>query len=237
MADSFSIEPKADVVAGNFTFETHSKFEEAVVLATFAPGGVSTDIRKYHPSSRSVAFTKQAWKAAGGYPEWLYAAEDTLFNIRLRQLGFRFFFCRDAIVRWRPRSTWRRLARQRFGFSRGNARVGMGTQGYLTNIKYHLAILLPLAVSPIWPPAAWFSLAPLFLHIRRHLWTQSALAAKHTGSYAMLWRVLTVMAFVRLIGVFGYLFGRWDRLRDSSYAERQKQWMGVDSIEKLPAFE
>ena len=107
MAACFKKNPNVDVVAGNFRFETHTPFEDAVVRATFQPQRDDTDAARYYPSSRSVAFTKDAWEKAGAYPEWLYAAEDTLFNIRLRQIGCRFVFCRDAIVSWRPRESWR----------------------------------------------------------------------------------------------------------------------------------
>ena len=35
------------------------------------------------PSSRSVAYTKTAWAAAGGYPEWIDYCEDLIFDLRL----------------------------------------------------------------------------------------------------------------------------------------------------------
>ncbi len=227
-----------DVIAANFKFDCHTPFEEAVVLATFSPKREVSDLAKYYPSSRSVAFRKSAWQKAGGYPDWLYAAEDTLFNIRLRQLGFKFVFCKDAIVRWRPRETWRALAKQRFNFSRGNARVGIGTQGYIVNIKNHAAIFLSLIGGFFWPPLAILSFAAAALHVYQHLWDQAARASSASSSGKnMRWRVMLVMEYVRVINIFGFLVGRWDRLTNSHFAERQLTWMGVSSVSEIPAYD
>jgi len=237
ITDCFADPDIPDVVAGNFKFESHSEFEQAVVLATFSPNRENSEVARYFPSSRSAAFTKTAWQRAQGYPEWLYAAEDTLFNIRLRQLGCKFVFCREAIVRWRPRENWKALAKQRFNFSRGNSRVGIGTLGYLTSIQYHLAILLPLALAPFWWPFALLSPLALLHHVRRHLWEQASYAAHVTGKPAMRWRVLLIMEFVRVVGMVGFIVGRWDRIADSSLVARQQAWMGVKSVDSLPPFQ
>jgi len=228
----FASDCRPDVVAGNFRFETHTPFEEAVVYATFQPDRDQTETARYYPSSRSVAFTKAAWEKAGGYPEWLYAAEDTLFNIRMRQLGMRFVFCRDAIVRWRPRETWRALARQRINFSRGNSRVGIGTTGYLTNLKVHGLLLLLLLGSLWFWPLLIAALGVGAWHIYRRLWPQ---ASKTTAGkdWGIRLRVLAVMEFVRIVNLYGFLRGRWDRLSDPSYIKHQTDYMGVSSVDDL----
>ncbi|MHB1213710.1 MAG: sulfatase-like hydrolase/transferase [Thiobacillus sp.] len=228
----FSAECRPDVVAGNFRFETRTPFEESVVYATFQPDRDETEAARYYPSSRSVAFTKAAWEKAGGYPEWLYAAEDTLFNIRMRQLGMRFVFCRDAVVRWRPRETWRALAKQRVNFSRGNSRVGIGTAGYQTNLKVHGLFLLLLLGSPLYPPLVFAALGVGIWHVYQRLWPQASrtTAGKDWG---MRLRVLVVMEFVRIANLYGFLRGRWDRLADPSYIKRQTDYMGVASVDDL----
>lgn len=232
----FMSEPAPDVVAGNFRFEMETPFEEAVALATFSPTRETTDTAVYFPSSRSVAFRKAAWQAARGYPEWLYAAEDTLFNVRMRQLGFRFVFARDAVVHWRPRESWRALARQRFNFSRGNSRVGLFTDGYLVNLRNHGTVAALLLAGALWPPALIAALLAAAWHVRRNLWPQARLARDTTGKPDMLWRVLAVMEFVRLVNMAGFLAGRWDRIRDWRYPLWQEEWMGVKTLDELPPF-
>jgi arylsulfatase A-like enzyme len=232
IARCFDADCQPDVVAGNFRFETHTPFEEAVIRATFQPNRDDTETARYYPSSRSVAFSKAAWEKAGGYPEWLYAAEDTLFNIRMRQLGFRFAFCRDAIVRWRPRESWRALARQRINFSRGNARVGIGTAGYLTNLKVHGLVLAALLAGAIHPLFVLLALGLFGWHVRRHLWPQ-AVATTEPGDWKMRVRVLAVMEFVRLVNLYGFLLGRRDRQRDPSFVQRQVDYMGIATVDSL----
>jgi glycosyltransferase involved in cell wall biosynthesis len=231
--ECFSDDPQPDVVAGNFRFICHSTFEEVVTLATFSPDREETEAARYYPSSRSLAFTKSAWKKAHGYPEWLYAAEDTLFNIRLRQLGCYFVFAKDAVVLWRPRGTWRSLARQRYNFARGNARVGIGTQGYLINIKYHLAILIALLLGFLSPWLILLTAYPLFQHVKHNLLPHAERAVRKSGVSWMKFYVLLVMEFVRLVGIAGFLAGRLDRIRDPGYIESQKAWMGVGSLDDL----
>ena len=236
ISECFASPERPDVVAGNFAFDCHSDFERAVVYATFSPARESSQSARYYPSSRSVAFRKSAWKAVGGYPEWLYAAEDTLLNVRLRHLGYRFVFCKDAVVHWRPRESWGKLAKQRFNFSRGNARVGIATAGYITNIEFHAAAVLLLAAGSLWWPLALGGLLVLVEHFRRHLWTQATQVRRTTASTAMFFRVLAVMEFVRIVNIFGFLAGRLDRTLTPSFKERQREWMGASSLDDLRDF-
>jgi len=231
--ECFDQDPQPDVVAGNFRFIYRSTFEEAVSLATFPPDRDETEAARYYPSSRSLALKKSAWEMAKGYPEWLFVAEDTLFNIRLRQLGCHFVFGKDAIVRWRPRTTWRALAKQRFNFARCNAQAGIGTQGYFTNIKYHAVIVIPLLLGFLSPWIMLFSVYPLTRHVRNNLLPQASQAARKAGKPVMKWYVLSVMEFVRLVGMAGFLAGRWDRMIGKKYSENQKAWMGVGSLDEL----
>lgn len=230
----FEANPKIDVVAGNYKFIIHTPFEEAVVLATDHPDRETSDQARYYPSSRSVAFKKSAWHAVKGYPEWLYAAEDTLFNIRLRELGFEFAFCQNAVVRWRPRTSVRAMMRQFFNYARGNGRVGIGTSGYLTNLQNHGISLAFLALS-LWQwPFASLGVATLALHIRRYLWPQACIAATRSDTPGMRWRVVAIMELVRIVGMAGFLAGRYDRWSKPSFVQAQKDWMGAASLDDTP---
>ena len=77
------------------------------------------------PSSRSIAFRREAWKAAGRYPEWLEVGEDMYFNHRLVKAGCRIVHAPDAVVGWHVRptlaATWRQYAR----YAEGDAVAGM----------------------------------------------------------------------------------------------------------------
>jgi arylsulfatase A-like enzyme/glycosyltransferase involved in cell wall biosynthesis len=234
IARAFASAEQPDVVAANYAFDTRSEFELASVLATDPPDRERSEQGKYYPSSRSIGFTKRAWAAAKGYPEWLYAAEDTLFNIRLRQLGFRFAFARDALVRWRPRTTWKGLVRQHFNYGRGNGRIGLGLAGYRVSLQYYGLAALLVAAGFLWP-LAWLGAAlVLAQHARRNLLQQARHARQATGLPRMFWRTLAVMQVVRLASLAGFLAGRWDRIRDPRFVRAQIDWMGTASVEDPP---
>ncbi|HYG93127.1 MAG TPA: glycosyltransferase [Nocardioides sp.] len=59
------------------------------------------------PTGRSVAFRRQAWRAAGGFPEHLATGEDVLFGRRIVEAGGRAAMVRDAEVSWAQRPTLR----------------------------------------------------------------------------------------------------------------------------------
>lgn len=230
----FAANPRVDVIAGNYKFDIHTPFEEAVVLATDHPGRETSDQARYYPSSRSIAFKKTAWDAVKGYPEWLYAAEDTLFNIRLRDLGFEFAFCPHAIVRWRPRASLRTMMQQFFNYARGNGRVGIGTSGYRINLKNH-GLSFILLVMGLWHwPFALAGMGILSLHIRRYLWPQACIAATRSKVPGMRWRVVAIMELVRIVGMAGFLAGRYDRWSDPRFVQAQIDWMEVGSLDDLP---
>jgi glycosyltransferase involved in cell wall biosynthesis len=221
-----------DVVAGNYSFECHSKFEETVVLATNNPDRTRSEEANFYPSSRSVAFTRAIWEKAKGYPEWLYAAEDTLFNIRLRQIGASFSFAEGALVKWRPRTSWRSVGKQFFNYARGNGRIGFGTHGYTINLKYHAMIFAPILAALFFPWLAVLSVYPAYIHLKYNLWPQAKRASDFNNTPGIAYRVLLVMEFVRLAGMAGYLRGKLDRLIHPSFRLNQKKWMGVDSLEQ-----
>ena len=74
---------------------------------------------------------------------------------------------------------------------------------------------------------------PLIQHLRENLMPQANQAAEKINRPGMKWYILSVMEFVRLVGIAGFLVGRWDRIRDKKYIESQKAWMGVGSLDEL----
>lgn len=115
----FDETPPPDVVAGFFQAEPRGAFETALGATTLI---VLDDVRaeRFLPSSRSVAFRRDAWRAVGGYPEWLDHSEDVVFDLRLKAHGFVFRFEPCALVHFRPRPSPRSFYRQYFLYARGD---------------------------------------------------------------------------------------------------------------------
>jgi cellulose synthase/poly-beta-1,6-N-acetylglucosamine synthase-like glycosyltransferase len=81
---------------------------------------VQKNIDSFLPSSRSVAFKKCCWEKVSGYPEWLYTAEDTLFDLKLKKSDCNFYFAKDAVVYWRVRDSFKAFLKQKFLYAKGN---------------------------------------------------------------------------------------------------------------------
>lgn len=98
---------------------------ERTLSTVITPQLPEIDPDRFLPSSRSVAFRKQWWKAVGGYPEWLDHCEDLVFGLRLREQGAHFVFTPDASVVWVARSSLPAFSRQYYLYARGDAHAGL----------------------------------------------------------------------------------------------------------------
>ena len=120
LIEPFEEDTTVDVVAGYWLPEPKTAFEECLGELIY-PRIETLDETQFLPSARSIAFTRECWQAVGGYPEWLYTGEDSLFDLRLRDAGYRFALAENAIVYWRPRATWRGLFKQYYLYAKGAA--------------------------------------------------------------------------------------------------------------------
>lgn len=88
-----------DVVAGwyeaNITNNFQQKFSDILM-----PKLETINRDAFLPSSRSLAFKKSCWKKVGGYPTLTYTAEDTKFDLDLKDSGCKFYFTDKAFVYW-----------------------------------------------------------------------------------------------------------------------------------------
>jgi glycosyltransferase involved in cell wall biosynthesis len=140
-----NIEDGYDVSAGPFYPLPKTKFEE-IVGKLFYPNmnNVPDD---WPPSSRSAAFTKQAWKKSGGYPEELYTAEDSVFNYRLKATGARYMVARGAKSYWRPRPSFSKFFKQYFTYAKGNGEALLTLHRYPECRMFYVFWFLVLAIS------------------------------------------------------------------------------------------
>ncbi len=141
-------------VAGFFLPDPHNIFELALG-ATTLPALDDIKPRKFLPSSRSVAFTKAAFKCSGGYPEWLDYCEDLIFDFRLIDCCGGFAWAPEAVVHFQPRPDLRSFYRQYVNYARGDGKADLWRLRHLIRYAtYFIALpaLLILSVvhSPLW---------------------------------------------------------------------------------------
>ena len=112
-----------DVVSGGFIAISEGGIEDYISMITVKPME-EWDEKTFLPSGRSIAFRKEAWKAVGGYPEAerksMEAGEDTLFDLKLKEKGFKFKLQKEAIVYWHGRKNIKDFTRQFFRYGRGD---------------------------------------------------------------------------------------------------------------------
>jgi len=140
----FREHPDVEVVSGFFQPDPKTSFEE-VSSHLMTDQQREIDVNTWLPSSRSFAFSKSAWKKVGGYPEYeefrdayvarMCGGEDTLYDLKLRKAGFRFWDGLSAVVYWRPRANIKEFYKQYWMYS-----VGDGIR--LVDLKYFQGLMV-----------------------------------------------------------------------------------------------
>lgn len=139
---------EAQAVAGFFVSDPHTTFEIALG-ATTLPDVEDVDPATFLPSSRSVAFTRQAYEATGGYPEWLDYCEDLIFDFRLRETAGPFAWAPKAVAHFRPRSTAKAFAKQYYRYARGDGKADLWRKRHLIRYVTYLVVLPALLLLSI----------------------------------------------------------------------------------------
>lgn len=135
------------VAAGWYEPPPRLPFWHDVIAAATHTHRKSVNPATFLPSSRSIAFRKEAWEAVSGYPEWLTkTAEDTLFDLALRAKGFKQVFCERAIVYWYPRPSLRELWKQYVSYGYGDAEAGLEKKLFRTKSWGAVAVLALILV-------------------------------------------------------------------------------------------
>jgi glycosyltransferase involved in cell wall biosynthesis len=139
---------------GFFLPDAHTPFEIAMG-ATVLPQLDEIDPKKFLPSSRSIAFTKEAWRSIGGYPEWLDYCEDLVFDFALLAQYKSFAFAPEAIAYFRPRSSLRSYFKQYYQYARGDGKANLWLKRHLIRYATYL-IGVPLIAGLSLNVSAWF---------------------------------------------------------------------------------
>ncbi len=206
--------PEVGVSGGFSAPDGRTPFEYA--LATIITPRISEiDADHYLPSSRCVAFRRELWDRVGGYPDWLRAGEDLVFDLRLKAAGARFAIAPEAIVRWHPRPTLREFFKQYRHYARGDGHGHLWTKRHAVRYAAYAAGAALLALSFFRPwllgvlAAGFGAYAGKYfrrVHQERPFPTPAGMAA----AYAL---VPVVMVTGDVAKMIGYPQGLWERWR------------------------
>ena len=190
----------ADVAAGFFVPAPQGSFELAMG-ATVLPAVEDIAPATFLPSSRSVAFRREAWEQAGRYPEWLDYCEDVVFDLALRREGLSQRFVPAALVAFRPRSSLPAFFRQYYRYARGDGKADLWRRRHAIRYGVYLGAPLGWLAGAHWPVLRWLIVGAMLAYVRRPYQRLWALAAQSSGG--TLDRFLRAAAWVPLIRLTG----------------------------------
>jgi glycosyltransferase involved in cell wall biosynthesis len=209
--------------AGFFVADAKGVFQTAMA-ATVLPLVDEIDPSRFLPSSRSVAFTKDAWAHAGGYPEWLDYCEDLLFDFAVNEQRpdqpTAFAWAPEAVVHFRPRTSLRQFWTQYYRYARGDGKADLWRKRHAVRYVTYFVLLPALLGHAFFGFFArwlgWLGLiAGIILYCRRP-WQRLAVLGRDLSPGQ--W--LSAAAFVPLIRIVGdlakmagYPPGVWWRLQ------------------------
>jgi glycosyltransferase involved in cell wall biosynthesis len=207
--------------AGFFIPDAQGVFQTAMA-ATVLPLVDEIDPRRFLPSSRSVAFTKDAWAQAGGYPEWLDYCEDLLFDVAINaqrpDQPTGFAWVPDAVVHFRPRTNLRDFWRQYYHYARGDGKADLWRKRHAIRYVTYLVVLPALLGHAFFGVFArwlgWLGLiAGVLLYCRRPL--QRLLVLGRSLTPAQWLAAAAWVPIIRVVGdaakMAGYPEGVWWR--------------------------
>lgn len=220
---TFHLSPATFPVSAGFFAPDPQTVFEAAMGATVLPQLADINPATFMPSSRSVAFTKAAWEAVGGYPEWLDYCEDLVFDMALRKQFGAFAFAPRALAHLRPRSSLKAFFKQYYYYARGDGKAGLFFKRHLIRYVTYLGaaplILLAGAIASPWWWALYLLAIPcMFLTPLRRLTALWGNLAWGQRLEAALW-----IPLIRITGdvakMMGYPVGvvwRWRKYRPSA---------------------
>lgn len=129
-----------DVVSGWYEALSENEFQRKFA-DIFLPKKEDTNAEDFLPSSRSLAFKKSCWKSVNGYPNKSHYGEDTMFDLLLKQKGYKFHFASKAAVYWHAPNNLKEACRKYFNYGTGD--------GYYRLHKIYYLKLFVHAIIPI----------------------------------------------------------------------------------------
>lgn len=210
----FEENPDVDVVSGWYEPYATNDFEK--ISSELTSPKLKRFLKKpddFLPSSRSIAFKKQSWESVGGYPEYLYTAEDTLFDLKLKEKGFKFAFASDAIVFWKVRKNMKAFFKQYFIYRKGdgNAKLlllrywGPKYMVYLIILLLFLGLLYKM-LTPLFVVAILGYILSIYI-ILPTIRTYQKIKIKKTFLF-----VPFLILIIDFCGIFGYIAGSFERI-------------------------
>lgn len=205
----FEDQIKADLVCGVYRTAPQNDFEDCIGRCS-TTGWLRLQGQTVRPTARSLAFTRAAWQAIGGFPEQTYALDDLGFVLALVDQGHRMQTALEALVDWRPRSSYGDVLRQFHLYARDTARAGLTWRIYRRTLAQDVILAGLLLWGVIAPgPLPWLLLTGA---ITAYLYRKARQGCFATPDWRTLYRVPLILGIIHLGAVSGIAEGLLMRL-------------------------
>jgi glycosyltransferase involved in cell wall biosynthesis len=131
-----------DVVAGWYEANITNNFQKEYANIAM-PKLETVDRKNFLPSSRSIAFKKSCWKKVRMYPTMTYTAEDTLFDVKLKTEGFKFYFAEKAFVYWDCPFDLEDAKKKHFSYGYGDGQLRLFKKEFIIGL---IKLILPIQI-------------------------------------------------------------------------------------------
>jgi glycosyltransferase involved in cell wall biosynthesis len=164
LAEVARLDSMVAVVYGNYEPVTDSFFERCAALAYPPPKQLRPGGRMRAPSTASMLLRRDAWEAAGGFPD-LRAAEDLIFIERLRERGFKEGWSPSATAWWQLQPGLWRTFRKFILYSRHNVWAGRQWDWHYGIARKYI-LMLPFILLAV-AHSLWWLVVPLLITLAR----------------------------------------------------------------------
>ncbi len=231
IVEPFEDHRQAEFVAAFYKIDPQTFLERVIGMTTMRGTLDPARPGTFNPSARSMAFTKALWERAGGIPDFL-AIDDTLFDAKIRSMGVRWVFAGDAVVYWRPRGSYRSLAKQFHFYGTSGGHTQMFTESTLYNLR-NVMLTVMSGLAAWWNPWFWFLFAGAVGYFFIYMYHNKSYRVMHAiGDRRAYFLSLAVHWTTMLADAAGYLTGSLQRLADPQrYRDGLDAYMrmGVDT--------
>ncbi len=209
----FEDQAGCDLVCGSYRITPRNDFEDCIGRCS-GTGRLRIQGQIVRPTARSLAFTRTAWQAVGGFPEQTYVLDDLGFVLAVTGAGYRMRTAPDAIVGWRPRSSYNAVRRQFYLYARDTTRGGFTCRIYSQTLIWDVlltALLIWGVSSP--SPLPWILLgAVLSVYLAR----QARQGCFSAPGWRKFYRVPLILGIIHFGVITGIAAGLFMRIRETS---------------------
>ena len=165
--------------------------------------------RVFLPTARSLAFRRSIWKQVGGFPHQYATGEDASFILEASRLtGVELV--NDAVVYWRPRSSYSEVIVQFYSYALGLAQAGLSGQFHFRTIALSLVGLAGLALALTLNN--WLPILVIALVFLLYLARKARQGCFDDPSWRTYYRVPLILLAIHIGTMAGIIHGNWQRL-------------------------